>query len=215
MHTPLRLGLIGCGHISRDHRNAIRAHPDTAVLAAACDVDDQRVHAAAADADGCQVFTDWARMVREAALDGVIICLPHAQHLEVGLAALERGMHAMIEKPMACTAAQGQQLVNTAARSGVVLMAGQHQRYEPTYRAIRRMVQGGVLGKIHAARFDCMQTLRAYAAPPHWFFDGDIAGGGVVRVCEKSWERGRLARPRIYWERGRLVCPGVRVGMSA
>src|SRR6266566_9119195 len=180
MSKTLRLGLIGCGNISRVHRAAIRAHPDAVTLAATCDIDESRARAAAAEAPGCQAFTDWQRMLTEASLDAVTICLPHAEHLRVGLAALEAGRHVLVEKPMACTAAQGQHLVDAVAHAGVVLMAAQHQRFEPTYRAVRHLVASGTLGEIHAMRFDCMQSLRAYAPPGHWLYDGAVAGGGVV-----------------------------------
>jgi predicted dehydrogenase len=81
---------------------------------------------------------------------------------------------------MACSATQGRQLVGAAARAGAVLMAAQHQRFEPTYRAVRHLIASGILGEIHAARFDCMQNLHAYAPPGHWLYDGALAGGGVV-----------------------------------
>lgn len=180
MSAPLRLGLVGAGGIARSHRTAALAHPAQITLAAVCDVDEGRARAAAADAPGCLAFDDWRRMLREARLDAVTICLPHALHLEVSLAALDAGLHVLVEKPMACSAAQGQQMVDAAARAGVVLMAAQHQRFEPSYRAVRRSIATGALGDIYAARFDCMQNLRAYASPGHWLYDGDIAGGGIM-----------------------------------
>ena len=134
----------------------------------------------AAEAPGSTAFTDWQSMLATVALDAVIICLPHAQHLEAGLAALRAGCHTLIEKPMACTAEQGQQLVTAAEHSSLVLMAAQHQRFDPTYRVVQRLISSGALGAVHAVRFDCMQNLRAYAPPGHWLYDGSIAGGGVV-----------------------------------
>lgn len=180
MSAALRIGLIGCGNISRRHRAAVAAHPDALTLVAACDVDEARARAVATEAPGRSAYTDWRRMLAEAPLDAVIICLPHAQHREAALAAIEAGRHALVEKPMACTAAQGRQLVDAASRVGVVLMAAQHQRFEPSYRAVRQLIATGALGDIYAVRFDCMQSLRAYAPPGHWLYDGAVAGGGVV-----------------------------------
>lgn len=180
MSKAFRIGLIGCGNISRRHRAAIRAHADVIILVAACDVDDTRARAVADETPGCRAYTDWRRMFSEAPLDGVIICLPHVEHAPAALAAIDAGRHVLVEKPMACTVAEGQQMVEAAARAGVVLMAAQHQRFEPTYRAVRRIITSGAIGDVYAVRFDCMQNLRAYGPPGHWLYDGAVAGGGVV-----------------------------------
>lgn len=180
MSDAFRIGLIGCGNISRRHRASIRAHANELVLTAACDVDEARAQAVAAEAPGCRAHADWCRMLGETPLDGVIICLPHVEHAPVALAAIDAGHHVLVEKPMACTVAEGRQMVDAAAQAGVVLMAAQHQRFEPTYRAVRRIIASRAIGDVYAVRFDCMQSLRAYGPPGHWLYDGAVAGGGVV-----------------------------------
>ncbi len=178
--APLRIGLVGCGNISSTHQESIRSHPETVALVAVCDVDEARARAVAAGTPGCQAFGEWQAMLDTRVVEAVLVCLPHAEHLPVGLAAAHAGVHILVEKPMACTPEQGRQLVDAAERAGVTLMVAQHQRFEPTYRAVRRMIASGTLGDVFAASFECMQNMRAYAPPGHWLYDGAIAGGGII-----------------------------------
>ncbi len=75
-------------------------------------------------------------------------------HVATTRAALEAGLHVMVEKPFAPTLGEGQQLVDLAARSNLILMVSQNYRYFPAPRAIADIVRGGSLGRLHEVSID-------------------------------------------------------------
>src|ERR1041385_5410804 len=105
---PLRAGIIGLG-VGKAHAGGYAASPD-ANLVALCDSDEKRLHELGqtynVPPDG--LYTDYKRMLAEAKLDMVSVCLPNFLHAEVSSAALDAGVHVLCEKPMAPTVAQAQ-----------------------------------------------------------------------------------------------------------
>jgi predicted dehydrogenase len=179
---PLRVGLIGAGNISKAHMRAFVEHPDRVCLAAVCDVSADAAHQRAAEhgVSSSSVYTDAEKMLREATIDAVDICTTHASHADLTILAASQGRHVLVEKPMATTLGQCRAMIEAADRAGTILMVAQMQRYDPSYRGIRRLVAEGTLGAIRACRLDAMQNLRGYVLPGHWLYDGAVAGGGIV-----------------------------------
>jgi predicted dehydrogenase len=177
---PLRVGLVGAGTVSQAHLPAYRDH-GTLELAAVCDADAERA-ADVAEEFGLEseTWADFEDFAAEAPVDAIDVCLPHHLHHPAAAAALEAGKHVHVEKPLATDAADCVDLVDRAAQRDLRLAVGQMQRFDPGYRALKRHVEAGDLGRVWAARADGIQNLRDYAEPSHWLYDGDRAGGGVV-----------------------------------
>lgn len=179
MARPLRVGLIGAGNISRAHIPAYRAFPEQIALVAVCDIDEAAARTRA-EGTNATIYTDAETMLRKADLDAVDICTIHDQHAPLALAAIARGLHVLVEKPMACSMDECRAMVTAANDARITLMVGQQQRYDPSYRGVLTLIHSGELGTIRAARLDAMQNLEAYAPPGHWLYDGRRAGGGAV-----------------------------------
>ena len=84
-----------------------------------------------------------------------MVAVPTRNHCEVGVAALERGLHVLVEKPIAYTLAEGRALVEAARRANKLLAVGHIERFNPAVRELRRRVAAGELGRvfqIHARR---------------------------------------------------------------
>lgn len=177
---PLRIGLIGAGNISGAHLPAYRNHTDRLHLAAVCDASEARAAAVAEKAGVKAVFSTIDAMLGSADIDAVDICLPHYLHYPAAMAALHAGMHVFVEKPLAVHAAECVEMVRFAESQGLTLMVGQMRRFLPGYRRLRALIRGGSIGTVRHARVDGIQNLRDYAAPPHWLYRGDEAGGGGV-----------------------------------
>ena len=103
MATPLKVGLVGTGGISRRHITAYLEHPDRVKLTAVCDLDETRAQEFARKAGVEAVYTDFDKMLREADIDAVDNCTFHHQHAPLCIAAAEAGKHVIVEKPMART----------------------------------------------------------------------------------------------------------------
>jgi predicted dehydrogenase len=172
--------MIGTGSVARLHLPAYGQFPERIQLAAVADIDERAARAFADKAEIRAIYTDPYEMIRRADIDAVEILSPNDQHAPQAMAAIVAGKHVLVEKPMACGMNDCRRMVAAANKAGVVLMAGQSQRYDPVHAGVRRMIHDGELGAIRAVRMDCMQHLPAFCRSDSFYFDARRAGGGVV-----------------------------------
>lgn len=129
---PLRVAVIGVGHLGRHHAR-ILGGLDGVRLVAAVDLIRDRAEQAAL-ATGARALTDFRDVLDE--VDAVTVAVPTVSHCEIARPFLERGVGVLVEKPMAASVADADQLLEVAARSGAVLGVGHTERYNPAIRAI-------------------------------------------------------------------------------
>ena len=127
MSGPLRLAVIGVGHLGRHHVRILAGMPDV-TLVAAVDLVPERATAAAM-ATSCEALTDFRALVGR--VDAVVVAVPTVAHLTVARTFLERGVHVLVEKPMASTLDEADELVATASRAGAILAVGHTERFNP------------------------------------------------------------------------------------
>jgi predicted dehydrogenase len=144
----VRLGVIGAGSFtSRRHIPTIVESPD-AELVALCRRNEEMLRRMA-DHFGCQnTFTDYRRMLDAVGMDGVLVTTPHALHYEHAKAALEKGLHVMIEKPMAVRAGEAQELANIAKDKRLVIVVALNPPFWSHTTYLRDAIRSGVLGEI-------------------------------------------------------------------
>ena len=148
MTAPLRLGLAGLGSMGRNHLRVISNHAET-TLAAVSDPDAAAL-AAAVSQTGAKGFADPLAMIEVADLDGVVLAAPTTAHLSLALAAIERGLAVMVEKPLAATVEDGLTIVNAARKRGVRVQVGHVERYNPAVMEMGRLLREGWLSTIYA-----------------------------------------------------------------
>ena len=95
-----------------------------------------------------EAYTDWREMLDKSALDAVFVCTPPNAHTEPTVAALERGLHVFVEKPMALTSADAQRMVAAAAQADHVLMVGYNARGMGSWRTIQQLLTQGAIGAV-------------------------------------------------------------------
>ena len=140
----LRVGLVGCGNITDTHA---RATLEAGLVPAAFFGHDPRKSHALAARYGGQPFASWEQFLDQP-LDLVIIGSPSGLHAAQGIAAVERGLHVLVEKPIDVTVARGEALVSTAERRGVKLGVLFQGRLEPDLVRVRDFLSGGGLGRV-------------------------------------------------------------------
>ena len=148
-----RVALVGLGAMGRNHLRVLSELED-AVLVAVCDQDADTL-AAATRTHGVSGYRSWVEMMDREELEAVVVAVPTRFHLEVGLAALERGLHILVEKPIAATLSEGRALVDAAERAGRLLAIGHVERFNPAVRELQRRIATGDLGRVfqvHARR---------------------------------------------------------------
>jgi predicted dehydrogenase len=148
MTSPLRLGLAGLGSMGRNHLRVISNHPDT-TLAAVADPDAAALEAAAAQTSATG-FADPLEMIHRADLDGVVIAAPTTAHLPLALAAIERGIGVLVEKPLAATVEDGLAIVAAARKRNARVQIGHVERYNPAVLEMGRLMRAGWLSTIYA-----------------------------------------------------------------
>ncbi|WMT91947.1 Gfo/Idh/MocA family oxidoreductase [Pelagibacterium sp. H642] len=146
----LRVGLLGCGHISRDHLIAWANCPGADVVAV-CDPVEDRAAAQAEAFSITAVYTDPAKMMAEADLGAVDIVTPRHTHAGMIRLAAENGLHALCEKPLCPTLEQAEALVAEIG-DRVRVMVNENWRYREYFEQIRMWIAEGRLGTITQAR---------------------------------------------------------------
>ena len=115
--TPIRIGLIGAGGIAGAHVAGYLRNPDKVVFAAVADAVIDNAVRRAVDT-GAAIFTDYQKMLDEADIDAVDICLPHHLHKDAIVAAAKAGKHVLCEKPLCLTADEAEEVATAVDASG-------------------------------------------------------------------------------------------------
>jgi UDP-N-acetyl-2-amino-2-deoxyglucuronate dehydrogenase len=146
---PVRIALVGCGRISRNHFEAIDK-VDGLALAAVCDSVEERARAAG-EGQGVPWFTSYDAMLAEAPCDAVAICTPSGLHPPHGIAAARAGRHVISEKPMAISLQGADSLVAACDAAGVHLFVVKQNRLNAAVQLLRRAVDKGRFGRLFMA----------------------------------------------------------------
>jgi predicted dehydrogenase len=131
---PVRIGVLGAGEWGRNHLRVLEALPE-ATLVGFVDPDPARRGAAEA-AHRVPGFADLAALAARG-LDAVTIAVPTPAHRATALEAAARGLHMLVEKPLAATEAEADAILAETARRGVLLQVGHLERWNPAFRALR------------------------------------------------------------------------------
>lgn len=136
MTNKLRVAVIGVGYLGRFHSLIYSRMPDVD-LVGVVDPNADRANAVGAEA-GCAAFTDSAELVEQ--VDAVSIVAPTTVHLQVAEPFLRRGVHVMLEKPIAATRVQGEEIVRLADQSGATLQIGHLERFNAGIMALAERI---------------------------------------------------------------------------
>jgi predicted dehydrogenase len=143
-----RLAVIGAGLWGVSYVRALAQLP-TAELTWICDVDPTARDAAHRIAPTARTTGSYAEVLAAPNVDAIVIATPARSHAELALAAIERGRHVLIEKPVTLAVADADALVHASERRGVVAMVGHLMVYHPAVQRLARLVHAGELGEIY------------------------------------------------------------------
>ncbi len=146
----LRIALIGLGKMGLSHYAIINSHPDVN-LVAVCDSSGYMLDVLNKYV-GIKCYTDYKKLLSEEKPDAVLIATPSRFHGEMVKAALDLNIHVFCEKPFCLDLAQGQRLVELAESKGLVNQVGYHYRFVGAFQEMKRLVDAGVIGRIHHVR---------------------------------------------------------------
>jgi len=148
---PVTFGVIGVGQMGSVHARTMAQLDEVRVVAVA-DVDAERARVIG-EAIGARVFTDARELLRTGSVEAVLLATPHPLHAPIAAYAARWGVHVLSEKPLAVSVAAADRLVATCRAHGVLLGVMFQQRTAPTWRAVKQLVDEGVLGEIYRLSF--------------------------------------------------------------
>ena len=152
------------------------------------DLDDEsRARAATALGDDAPIYDDVASLLDERTPDAVVITVPPVMTPEIVVAAAQRGIHMVIEKPSARTAADFLPAVEAVEANGVAVWTGFLRRYSPMGMQIRSLIEDGLLGNLVSAEIWHQSRNVPLRGPDHWMFQRDQTGGGMVHWLGVHW----------------------------
>ncbi len=147
---PLRAGVVGLGMMGRHHARIYGQLPDVELTAVA-DPDPEALQRATRGRL-TRGYADPRRMFAEEELDLVSVVVPTSLHARMAIAALERGINVLVEKPIAADRDEAEQMIETARRVERILTVGHIERFNPAIRELRARLQAGELGRIFQIR---------------------------------------------------------------
>ncbi len=180
----VRLGIVGIGNMGSEHCRTILAGKCPEVeLAAVADLrPERRAWANETLPADTRVFASGSELIRSGTCEAVLVAVPHFQHEEICIEALERGLDVLCEKPAAVRASQAERMILTAKQTGRTLTFMFNQRTNCIYRAMKQLLESGTLGKIKRVNWiitDWYRTQRYYDSGS-WRATWAGEGGGVL-----------------------------------
>ncbi|MES2562291.1 MAG: Gfo/Idh/MocA family oxidoreductase, partial [Pseudomonadota bacterium] len=121
---------------------------------------------------GVEVVTDFQSVLRDPAIEGVVLCTPHTQHTDQIVAAADAGKHVFCEKPLSMTRADVLRAIEAINRNRVMLAVGHERRFEPPIMELMRMVKSGELGTPLQVEGNFSQDKFLSLAPDNWRLSG-------------------------------------------
>lgn len=202
MEQKIRLAVVGLGKMGLSHHAMINAHPRVEVVAI-CDATGY-VLDVLNKYTGVPTFTDFDAMLRDVALDAIIIATPSSMHAKMVKAALGKNIHVFCEKPFCLDTADGEEATRIATENGLVNQVGYHYRFVGAFQEVKRLLEQDAIGEVThmlaeaygpvvlKPKGSTWRTQRAegggclydYAAHPlnllNWYFGAPTGVGGSV-----------------------------------
>lgn len=197
----MRVGVIGCGGMGTTHYLSLKAlssQMDVEVTALS-DCRKDLLDKAASYLPGARTYADGMELIENEELDVVHICLPTYLHTSHAVAAMEHGMHVLVEKPVCLTHEDGQKILEAAERTGRKVMVGQVVRSFDEYQYLKKVYDEKTYGRLKSI---VMQRISGDVqwGFEDWFHDEDKSGSVVLdlHVHDLDFLRYMLGEPDSF-----------------
>ena len=136
--APTKVAVVGVGALG-EHHARIYSELSEAELVAVVDIQEERAQRLA-DLCGCRSYSDYREIIDS--VDAVSLVVPTAEHSPIGVDLLQKGMHVLVEKPIAQSTAEADLLIQAQRKNGAVLHVGQSERFNPALLAVQPFISG-------------------------------------------------------------------------
>ncbi len=222
---PIGVAIVGCGRISDLHQLGYRNREDARIVAV-CDSSRRKTVQKAKDWGVSDVYTDYDELLKNPDIDLVELLVPHHLHCPFTIKAAAAGKHVSVQKPMALTASEADQMIEAAEKAGVLLRIYENfVHYGPAKKA-KALLDAGEIGapvmlRMHINTGNSSKGWKIPLSAWLWRFDEKKSGGGEL-VFDHGYHLFSLAyemmgqAQRVYaWIDQTPVAPGVAVDAPA
>lgn len=191
----IKVGLIGCGFMGNMHANCYK-NIDGVKLVAVADV---RKEKAEEIADGAEIYADGLDLINNANVDIIDICLPTYLHAEYALKAMEKVKYLFVEKPVALTNAQAEEMLKKASEMGCNVQVGQVIRFWDEYVELKKIIESGAYGKVINANFRRISPRPTWGWN-NWLLDTALSGGAAqdLHVHDSDYVLSVFGEPKSF-----------------
>lgn len=206
----LRFCLIGTGRAGLVHATNISRRIKSAQLVALCDADSSALARAAARHKVDRLYHDYQEAVRDRHVEAIVVATPVSFHREIACEAAAQGKHILLEKPMALSVAECEDINEAVARAGVTLQIGFMRRFDAAFLEAKELLGSGELGRVMIIK----STGRGPGLPPPWIYDVRKSNGILAEVNSHDFDCVRWLADsdivRVYAEAANLKCDDAR-----
>jgi predicted dehydrogenase len=185
----INVGIVGCGGAAWiGHLPWIWENPH-AQLRSTCALDLEQAQKAAERWGAPHAYRDFMEMLNHEALDAVVIATPPNTHARFAVEAARRGIHVLLEKPMAINRAECDAILDAAEQSRIIAAVSHEKRFNPGFEEIKRIIDSGLLGQVFYLVVHWSAAVRLspqelcppdYRSSYHWRWTDPAAGGGIL-----------------------------------
>lgn len=197
-NRKIKLAVVGCGRISRNHFGAIEKHANDIELTAVCD-DNLTVLEETAKKYNVRCYGSYEKLLRDSDCDMVALCTPSGLHASMAIEAAKHGKHVMTEKPMATRWKDGLAMVNACDNANVRLFVIKQNRRNTTLQLLKRAIEEKRFGKIYMAHMNVFWTRpQEYYDSAKWRGTWEMDGGAFMNQASHyvdllEWLMGPIA----------------------
>lgn len=198
----VKVGIIGCGKITeRASLPNLVNYQEKCKVVCLCDIIESKAQSLAKKfaLEDVDILDDWQKLVKRKDIDVVFVNTPNYLHEEIAVGAAGNKKHILVEKPITISVKAAENMISAAKKAGVFLMVEQSHRFDPVHQAAKKVIDSGILGKIHNIRGRIGHAGPEYwsEGKAHWFYDKKKSGGGCmvdigVHICDLvRWFKGK------------------------
>ncbi len=191
-NNKARVGFIGAGWWATTNHMPVFAKRDDVEMTAVCRLGADELQQVK-DGFGFRHATENYKELLDLELDAVVVSTPHSMHHEHALAAIERGLHVMSEKPLATTAAHARELVHAAERKGVHLLIPYGWHYAPFIQEAKRRMEQGAVGDIEFVMCHMASPIRKLLEGKRFLYEGEVQGEVMFEPGADTWADPQVA----------------------
>jgi UDP-N-acetyl-2-amino-2-deoxyglucuronate dehydrogenase len=179
--NKLKIAIIGCGRISKNHFESIKKFENYAEITCCCDPIEDRAKEKAIEYGIKKYYTSYQELLDKEKLDLVCICTPSGLHPEHGIMAAEKKINVLVEKPMAINIKSANKLIKACDHNQVQLFVVKQNRLNTTMQLLSKAIEKGRFGKIFMVQSNVFwQRPQSYYDSAKWRGTWEFDGGAFM-----------------------------------